>query len=162
MWNKQQKSHLLSQNVFLQSIIYPSDEKNSLEQAAFWHEVKVVCCQPTPLFTLSSSSRKTAEKRIRISPQFTDDKSNDISIREGIPLDALNWFGGGYELHTPESVTREGSKAWAFSIVPHFSLPTASRLSPVGWFSRVLRFRLLYYPWGKIGATHSLTTVYKK
>ena len=24
-------------------------EKNSLEQAAFWHEVKVVCCLLTPL-----------------------------------------------------------------------------------------------------------------
>ena len=33
-----QKSHLLSQNVFLQSIIYLSEKKNSLKQAAFWHE----------------------------------------------------------------------------------------------------------------------------
>ena len=27
----------------------PITEKNSLEQAAFWHEVKVVCCLLTPL-----------------------------------------------------------------------------------------------------------------
>ena len=27
-------------------------EKNSLEQAAFWHEVKVVCCLLTPLLLL--------------------------------------------------------------------------------------------------------------
>ena len=55
-------------------------------------------------------------------PQFTDDKSNDSSMREGIPLGTLNWFGRGYELHTPKSVGREGSKAWALSVVPHISL----------------------------------------
>ena len=40
------KNHI-GQNVFLPSVIYPS-EKKKLEQAAFWHEVKVVCCLPTP------------------------------------------------------------------------------------------------------------------
>ena len=46
-----QKLHLLSQNVFLQSIIYVLDrEIDSLEQAAFLHEVKVVCLLPIPLF----------------------------------------------------------------------------------------------------------------
>ena len=85
-------------------------------------------------------------------PQFTDDKSNDSSMREGIPLDALNWFGRGYELHTPKSVGREGSKAWALSVVPHFSLsPPHVAFSRVGWFSRALTFRSLYYPWGKMG-----------
>ena len=90
-------------------------------------------------------------------PQFTDDKSNDSSIREGIPLDALNWFGRGYELHTPKSVGREGSKAWALSVVPHFSLsPPRVAFSRVGWFSRALAFRSLYYPRGKMGTTRSL------
>ena len=28
----------------------PDKENNSLEQVAFWHEVKVVCCLPIPLF----------------------------------------------------------------------------------------------------------------
>ena len=28
----------------------PDKENNSLEQAAFWHEVKVMCCLPIPLF----------------------------------------------------------------------------------------------------------------
>ena len=85
-------------------------------------------------------------------PQFTDDKSNDSSMREGIPLDALNWFGRGYELHTPKSVGREGSKAWALSVVPHFSLsPPRVAFSCVGWFSRALAFRSLFYPWGNIG-----------
>ena len=32
-----------------------------------------------------------------------------------------------------------------------FPLPTASRLSRVGWFLRALAFRLLYYPWGQMG-----------
>ena len=29
--------------------------------------------------------------------------------------------------------------------------PTASHLSRVGWFSRALAFRSLYYPWGQMG-----------
>ena len=37
-----------------------------------------------------------------------------------------------------------------------FSLPTASRLSRVGWFSHALAFRSLYYPWGKMRTTRSL------
>ena len=32
-----------------------------------------------------------------------------------------------------------------------------SRFSRVGWFSRALAFRLLYYPWGKMGTTCSLS-----
>ena len=35
-------AHLLSHNL-------PAGEKNSLEQAVVWHEVKVVCCLLTPL-----------------------------------------------------------------------------------------------------------------
>ena len=72
---------------------------------------------------------------INIPPQFTDEKSNDSSMREWMPLDALNWFGRGNELHTP--------------------LPTAFRLSRVGWL-RVLAFRSVYYPWRNIGTTCSL------
>ena len=37
-----------------------------------------------------------------------------------------------------------------------FSLPAESRLSCVVCFSRVLAFRSLYYPWGKMGTTRSL------
>ena len=59
---------------------------------------------------------------INIPPQLTDEKSNDSSMREWMPLDALNWFGSGNEVHTPKSVGRQGSKAWALSMVPHFSL----------------------------------------
>ena len=47
-------------------------------------------------------------------------------------------------------------RAWALSVVPHFSSPPASRLSRVGWFSRALVFRPLYYPWGKMGTTRCL------
>ena len=42
------KSHFLSYKQTLQSIIYPPEKKNSLGKAAFWHEVKVVYCLPTP------------------------------------------------------------------------------------------------------------------
>ena len=46
VWNKQKKSHLISQNIFLQSIIYPSEKKKTLlEQAAFWHEVLIETAQ---------------------------------------------------------------------------------------------------------------------
>ena len=49
------------------------------------------------------------------------------------------------------------SKAWALSVVPHFSLsPLRVAFSRVGWFSRALAFRSLYYPWGKMGTTRSL------
>ena len=56
VWNKRQKSHLINQSVYLQSIIYPSEKKKKLlEQAAFWHEVKVVCCLPDSFFTQNVS-----------------------------------------------------------------------------------------------------------
>ena len=55
---------------------------------------------------------------------------------------------------------RISSKAWALSVlvVPHFFLSprAASRLSSVGWFSRTLALRSLYYPWGK-RTTRNLT-----
>ena len=37
-----------------------------------------------------------------------------------------------------------------------FSLPAASRISRLGWFSRALAFRSLHYPWEKMGTTRSL------
>ena len=46
--------------------------------------------------------------------------------------------------HARKGDTRRGERKF-------FSLPTASRLSRVGWFSRALAFRSLYYPWGKMG-----------
>ena len=133
-------------------------KKNSLEQAAFWHEVKVVCCLLTPLFTLSRSSHKTAVKKVSIwvfftcnkyCLQATDDKSNGSSVREGIPLDALQKL---YELHTPKSFGHEGSKAWALSVVPHFSLSLLS-LVFLAWcaFHACLRFAHCTIPEEKWG-----------
>ena len=53
-----------------------------------------------------------------------------------------------------QSVSCEESKAWALSVVPHFSLsPAVSCLSPVGWynvFSHAFAFCSLYYPWGNL------------
>ena len=155
VWNKQQKSHLLSQNVFLQSINYPSEKKIP------WNKQHFGMSSSRVLPTLSSCYAKQPWRKLvsgfsfacnKYPPQFTDDKSNDSSIREGIPLDALNWFGRGYELHTPKSVGREGWKAWALSVVPHFSLsPPRVAFSRMGWFSHALTFRSLYYPLGKTG-----------
>ena len=154
--NKRQKSHLLSQNVFLQSIIYPSEKKIHWKKQHFgrsksrvWPTLDKVLHAKQPWRKLVSGFPFAC---LQYLPQFTDDKSNDSSMREGIPLDALNWFGRGYELHTPKSVGREGSKAWALSVVPHFSLsPPRVAFSRVGWFSRALAFRSLFYPWGNIG-----------
>ena len=55
-------------------------------------------------------------------------------------------------------VSRGGTSAKSATEIPYsfFSLPTASRLSRVGWFSRALAFRSLYYPWGKMRTTRSL------
>ena len=36
-------------------------------------------------------------------------------------------------------------------VVPHFSSGIVERAKRVGWFSRALAFRTLYYPWGKMG-----------
>ena len=119
-------------------------KKNSLEQAAFWHEVKVVCCLLTPLFTLSRFF--TCNKYCL---QATDDKSNGSSVREGIPLHALQKL---YELHTPKSFGHEGSKAWALSVVPHFSLSLLS-LVFLAWcaFHACLRFAHCTIPEEKWG-----------
>ena len=38
-----------------------------------------------------------------------------------------------------------------------FSLPSACRLFSRGWFSHAPAFRSLYYPWGKMGTTRSLS-----
>ena len=47
-WNRPQKSHSLhSQNVDPSRAYSTCKRKYSLEQAAFWHKVKVVCCLPT-------------------------------------------------------------------------------------------------------------------
>ena len=99
--------------------------------------VKVVCCLHYQVLHAKQPWRKLVSGFSfacnKYPPQFTDDKSNDSSMREGIPLDALNWFGRGCTLHTPKSVDREGSKAWALSVVPHFfSLPAACRLFSSG------------------------------
>ena len=85
-------------------------------------------------------------------PQFTDDKSNNSSIREVIPLDALYWFGREFELHNPKSVGREGSKAWALYVGPHFSL-SPLRLAFLVWGdfharSRLARFSIPEEKWG--------------
>ena len=58
--HKRQKSHLLSQNVFLQSIIYPSGKKN------YWNKQHFSMSKSRVLPTLSSSSRETAVKKISI------------------------------------------------------------------------------------------------
>ena len=152
------KNHsFLSQSVFFQSIIYPSarDKKIHWNKQHFGmsksrvlpiHYQVVHAKQPWRQLVSGFSFACN-----KYSPHFTDDKSNDSSMREGIPLDALNWFGRGYELHTPKLVGREGSKAWALSVVPHFSLsPPRVAFSRVGWFSRALAFRSLYYLWGKM------------
>ena len=63
----------------------------------------------------------------------------------------------GYELHTPKSVSREGSKAWALSVVPHFSL-SPPRLSFLAWgvFHASSCFARSTIPEEKWGTTRSL------
>ena len=152
-----QKSHLFSQNVFLQSIVYPSEKFIGTSSMLAW--VKVVCClhyqvlHPKQLWRILVSGFSFACNKYP--PQFTDDKSNDSSMREGIPLDALNWFGRGYELHTPKLVGREGSKALA--VVPNFSL-SPPRLAFLVWgdFHVSSCFARSSIPEEKWGTTRSL------
>ena len=50
VWNKKQKFTFAQSKRFPPKHNLPARENNSLEQAAFWHEVEVVCCLPTPSF----------------------------------------------------------------------------------------------------------------
>ena len=63
VWNKRQKSHLISQNVFLQSIIYPSQKKKKIigtSSILAWGKSRVL---PTdPLVTLGILLCKIARK----------------------------------------------------------------------------------------------------
>ena len=90
--------------------------------------------------------------------QFTDEKSNDSSMREWMPLDALNWFGRGNELHTPKSFqfVLEVSKSWALSMVPHFSL-SPPRFAFLAWgdytCSRFARSTIPEEIWGPLSCS---------
>ena len=106
--------------------------KNSLEQAAqavrwAFYAIKVLQAKQLQRKLVSGFSF-TCNK---YPPQFTSDKSNDSSMREGIPLDTLNWFERRYELHTSRL------KSLGFVCSPSFfSLPSTSCLSHLGLFSR--------------------------
>ena len=104
----------------------PVREKEFIGTTSILAWVKVVVAYTIKFFTRNSHGENMylgfLLLAINIPLQFTNDKNNDSSMREGIPLDALIWFGRGYKLHTPKSVSREGSKAWVFSVVSHFSL----------------------------------------
>ena len=151
------RNHISQSKSFPPEHNLPVREQKFIGTSSILAWVKVVCCLHYQVLHAKQQWRKLASGFSfacnKYPPQFTDDNSNDSSMREGIrPLDVLNWFGRGYELHTPKSVGREGSKAWALSVVPHFSLfPPRVAFSRMGWFSRVLALRSLYYPWGKMG-----------
>ena len=49
VWFKQQKFTFAQSKLFPPKHKLPIRENSSLEQAAFWHQVKVVCWPPTPL-----------------------------------------------------------------------------------------------------------------
>ena len=76
----------------------------------------------------------------------------------------LTWsLSGIKKSFTLQNQSAVKGKSLGFVCSPSFfSLPTASRLSRVGWFSRALAFRSLYNPWEKMGTTRSLplTSVY--
>ena len=78
-------------------------------------------------------------------------------MREGILLDALIGFERRYALHTPKSVSHEGTKAWALSVVLHSSL-CPQCLDFVAWrdFHTHSHFAHSTIPGGKRGTTRSL------
>ena len=54
-WNKQQKSHLISQNVFLQRLIYPSEERKKIigtSSILAWRKSRVIRTDP-PFYTMN-------------------------------------------------------------------------------------------------------------
>ena len=74
-------------------------------------------------------------------------------------LFTVHWFGS-VKFVSPSKL----SKRIQWDSFSHLSchcpchLPTTSRLSRVGWFSRAVAFRSLYNPWGKIRTTRSLAS----
>ena len=85
-------------------------------------------------------------------------------------LSRVRWFSRSLYYPTTRSLITEDNTSqmiWCITMnestsslgrEKFFSLTAAFRLSRVGWFSRALTFRSLYYPWGKIGTTRSLVT----
>ena len=140
------KNHICSVKTFLPEHILSISEKKFIGTSNIlaWGKSRVLPTTP-PFYTIKFFTQNSREELKLVSgfsftcnkypSQFTDDKSNDSSLREGIPLDALNWFGRGYELHT---------RPWRV-------LPAASRLCRMGWFSRTLACRMLQIPEEKWG-----------
>ena len=98
--------------------------------------------------TLSSSSRETAVKKISIwsffacnkyPPQFTNDKSNDSSISEGIHWMRLIDLEGDTNFTLQNQSAVKGKKLWFVCSTSFFSLPAACRL-----FSRGMIFTLVH------------------
>ena len=65
-----------------------------------------------------------------------------------------------FQLHDAAFRWRPGTRLFRLRVVPHFSSGIVERaFSRVWWFSRALVFRSLYYPWGKMGTTRSLSAL---
>ena len=92
VWNKRQQSHLISQNVFFQNIIYPSEKKNKnigTSSILAWGKSRVL---PTdPLFStiqsycarMRTNTRRTFQGGAKYIPQFLI-VSVSIFARQGI------------------------------------------------------------------------------
>ena len=69
-----------------------------------------------------------------------------------------HFFSGIVEERNVSTRENHLTREWRDEVVSekNFSLTATSRISHVGWFSRMVVFCLLYCPWGKMGTTRSL------
>ena len=103
---KERENHNFAQSkLTLQHIIY-HQRKNSLEQAAFWHQVKVKYCLPTPFLhakmtTLMLLTEDQQRFVLRLSP------FPSLSFQLFCPSTQTESLFTGYMLHIPNSTKRK-------------------------------------------------------
>ena len=103
--------------------------------------VKIVDASCTSSQRIQFKATCSLDYRLRVVPHFSSEiverakrerawkspHARKGDTWRGERMDVLNWFGRGYELHTPKSVGRERSKAWALSLVLIFLCRLFSR-----------------------------------
>ena len=117
----------------------PSTQANcpcSYSNILVWKGLRV----PGSMLNTSTRITGVVDYEHPLFPSGIAERERNATARENHPTQE-RWDAAGREKH----------ERLGFVCSPWFvSLPAASRLSRVGWFSCAHAFRSLYYPWGKM------------
>ena len=118
LFNEKENHNFAQSKLTLQHIVY-HQRKNSLEQAAFWHQVKVKCCLLTPFLhaKLTTLIDNLADRRSAINRQEGGIAASKVCLK-ALPLSLPsppNFFAfpqteslfTDYMLHIPNSTKRK-------------------------------------------------------